>query len=99
MKFSVARNFETDPITNSSGNVVINHPSTITDAGLINSTNVNPSMVYGYNPITETGTNYGLADGVASLNPNPSEVYVDPDAVFNTTSWGGVISGYVVESI
>ena len=95
----MARNFETDPITNPSGKVVINHPSTITDAGLIYRTDVNPSMVYEYNPLTETGTNYGLADGLSSLNPNPSTVYTDPEAVFNPESWGGVISGYVVEFI
>ena len=97
----MARNFEEDPITNHSGKVEINHPSTITDSGLIYRTDVNPSMVYQYNPITGVGTNYGQVDGVLSenINPNPATVYSDPNALLNPESWGGVTSGYVVDFI
>jgi hypothetical protein len=84
------RDFENDPITNNSGKATINHPSTIND-GPLKSTNVNPSKVYSYNPISGEGTNYGLAEGIAGLNPNPSDVYVPGQ------SWGSLMSGYVVE--
>lgn len=88
------RDFSEDPIINNSGKITINHPSTITD-GAIAKTNVNPSKVYGYNPKTDVGTNYGLATDLAALNPNPSSVYVDPADLASGQSWGGLMSGFV----
>jgi hypothetical protein len=85
------RNFESDPITNHSGKVSVNHPSTITSSNPPYSLgDVNPSNLYMYNPFTGNGTNYGLAG-----NPNnPSEAYAPGDR-----SWGDLMSGYVVQDI